>query len=333
MVLVAVREHDAAEGVAPLAQIGEVRDGEIHAGHLVVREEQAAVHRQDVGAALDQHHVEPDLAQAAQRNEPHRGLAGRIDRNGIWSVSGVHCGLFILPPGPSRAQGTGLGRRGGQPGEFGQREGLGAAAGVDRGGLAQPAGSLRPRGPRPAARAFARLLRRWPKAARTTAAKRAGSATGTGGARCATRCSTADSTWGGGLKAPGGTEKARRAADRHLGQHGERAVGLPAGLGGHALGHLLLEHERHLVDGRGGGLDQGRQDGLAHAVRAGCRPPARGRRDRARARAASGSRTGARPPGAPPRGATRRSGPGASRPAPRRSRASGAGRRGRPASR
>ena len=127
VVLVTVGEDHRAERVAPLPEIGEVRDREVHARHLVVREEQPAVHRDDVRAGLDQHHVEPDLAQPAQRDEPNRGLAGEVDGNGLWSVSGVHDGLFILPPGPRPAQGTGslgsIGRSdlGGQPGELGER--------------------------------------------------------------------------------------------------------------------------------------------------------------------------------------------------------------------
>src|SRR6266446_6392680 len=63
--------------------------------------------------------------------------------------------------------------------------------------------------PRPAAMALARVFRRWAKAARTTALKRVGSAIGTGGAARTRRWMAAESTWGGGLKAPGGTVNAR----------------------------------------------------------------------------------------------------------------------------
>src|SRR5204862_56390 len=67
-------------------------------------------------------------------------------------------------------------------------------------------------------------------------------------------------------------ERARRHAQRHarvavdLGQHRQASVDLAAGRRGHALGHLALEHERHLVD-RGARLDERHEDGLADAVR------------------------------------------------------------------
>src|SRR5262249_10657623 len=51
--------------------------------------------------------------------------------------------------------------------------------------------------PRPAVSAFAKVLRRWAKAARTTASNRCSSASGTGGVASGVKRSTADSTFGG----------------------------------------------------------------------------------------------------------------------------------------
>src|SRR5262249_44013034 len=98
MVLVAVGEHHRAEAVAALAEVREVGDDVVHPGHLVVGEEEAAVHGDDVVARLDQHHVEPDLAETAQRNQAHGGLNGSVDRNGLGSVESAHGGAAILPP-------------------------------------------------------------------------------------------------------------------------------------------------------------------------------------------------------------------------------------------
>ena len=94
----------------------------------------------------------------------------------------------------------------GQSGEFGEGERLGPAAGIDARGVTH-----RPRALRLEPEARGQGIG-WPKAARTTARSRAGSSTGTGGARRTRRCSTAESTWGGGRNAPGGTVKASRAS-------------------------------------------------------------------------------------------------------------------------
>ena len=48
---------------AAIAEIREVGDHVVHPGHLVVREQEPAVDGDHVVARLDQHHVEPDLAQ------------------------------------------------------------------------------------------------------------------------------------------------------------------------------------------------------------------------------------------------------------------------------
>ena len=74
MVLVAVRQQHPAEAVAPGEGVGEVRDHVVDAGQLVVGEHEATVDGEQVVAALDEHHVEADLAEPAQGNEAHRGF-------------------------------------------------------------------------------------------------------------------------------------------------------------------------------------------------------------------------------------------------------------------
>ena len=82
VVLVPVRQDHGAKAVTLLAEIRPVRDDVVDPGHLVVGKEQAAVHGDDVVARLHEHHVEPDLAQPAQRNQADGRLGGHIDRDG-----------------------------------------------------------------------------------------------------------------------------------------------------------------------------------------------------------------------------------------------------------
>ena len=70
MVFVAVGQHHPAEGVAPLAQIGEVRDDVVDPRQLVVGEHEAAVDGDEIVAELDQHHVQADLAESTQGDQP-----------------------------------------------------------------------------------------------------------------------------------------------------------------------------------------------------------------------------------------------------------------------
>jgi len=70
VVFVTVREHDAAEALALGERVGEVRDDVVDSRQLVVGEHEAAVDGDDVIAAFDEHHVQPDLAETSERDEP-----------------------------------------------------------------------------------------------------------------------------------------------------------------------------------------------------------------------------------------------------------------------
>ena len=65
---------------------------------------------------------------------------------------------------------------------------------------------------------------------------------------------TAEATVGGGVKASGFSVNSRRGRVRHWAMHREAPVGLGAGRGDDALGHLLLEHQHHALVPRRPGL-------------------------------------------------------------------------------
>ena len=69
VVLVPVREDDCADLALTLAQVLEVGQDEVDAEVLVAREGEAGVDDDDPVVALDDRHVLPDLAQAAERND------------------------------------------------------------------------------------------------------------------------------------------------------------------------------------------------------------------------------------------------------------------------
>jgi hypothetical protein len=107
VVFVPVGQDDCAEALAVLAQIGEVRDHVVHTRHLVVGEQEPAVDGHDVLARLEEHHVEPDLAEPPQGDQAHRGLGGHVDRCGFRTECGAHGGPLRVSPGLRRALETG----------------------------------------------------------------------------------------------------------------------------------------------------------------------------------------------------------------------------------
>ena len=75
VILVSVRQKDAADLLLVLFEVGDVRDDQVNAQHIFVRECDAAVHDDDVVAVLDHGHVLADLVQTAERGDAD--LAGR----------------------------------------------------------------------------------------------------------------------------------------------------------------------------------------------------------------------------------------------------------------
>ena len=72
VVLVPVREDDAAHGLAPLGEIAEVGHHGVDARQLRGGEERAGVDEQPVVLPLEDERVEPELAEPAQGHEPDR---------------------------------------------------------------------------------------------------------------------------------------------------------------------------------------------------------------------------------------------------------------------
>src|SRR6266487_4265467 len=70
VILVAVREDHGLDGIGSLAQGREVRQNEIDAEVLVPRKGEAGVHDDDGAVALVGGHVLPDLAKAAEGDNP-----------------------------------------------------------------------------------------------------------------------------------------------------------------------------------------------------------------------------------------------------------------------
>ena len=69
VVLVAVRQHDAADHVLALDQVREVGQHEVDAEMLVAREREAGVDDHDRSLRLVGGHVLPDLAETAERDD------------------------------------------------------------------------------------------------------------------------------------------------------------------------------------------------------------------------------------------------------------------------
>ena len=74
VVLVAVGEDDPAQTLAPLGEVGEVGHDSVDARHLRAGEEHARVEQEQVPLPLEDHRVEAELSQAAERDEPQRSF-------------------------------------------------------------------------------------------------------------------------------------------------------------------------------------------------------------------------------------------------------------------
>ena len=81
VVLVGVRQDHPAHLIALGEEGGEVRDDVVDPRHLVVGEHESAVDGQEVLARLEHHHVEADLAEAAEREDANAGLDRRVARS------------------------------------------------------------------------------------------------------------------------------------------------------------------------------------------------------------------------------------------------------------
>ena len=74
VVLVPVGEDDGLDVVEPVLEVGEVGQDQVDAGLVVVGEEHAAVDDEQLAAVLEDGHVAADLAEAAERDDPHAAV-------------------------------------------------------------------------------------------------------------------------------------------------------------------------------------------------------------------------------------------------------------------
>ena len=80
VVLVAVGEHDAADIADALLQPRDVRDHEVDAEHLLLREHEPGVDDHDVVAAAEREHVAADLSEPPERDQGHLRGARCVDQ-------------------------------------------------------------------------------------------------------------------------------------------------------------------------------------------------------------------------------------------------------------
>ena len=75
MVLMAVRDHDAAQLIGVLEHVGVIRKDKIHAGMIVVGKHEAGIVKHHIALALEHGHVLTDGVKAAERDDLQRGSA------------------------------------------------------------------------------------------------------------------------------------------------------------------------------------------------------------------------------------------------------------------
>ena len=104
VVLVAVGEDQADDVVHPLLDPREVGQDQVHAGLGLLREEDTAVDDQEFAFELEDVHVAPHLAEAAQRDDAQRPL---LQGRGFAEVlvQGIHTFKSAMPGGAFIARG------------------------------------------------------------------------------------------------------------------------------------------------------------------------------------------------------------------------------------
>ena len=86
VVLVPVRDDEAAEAVAELAQIVELGDDEIDAEHARVGKHHPAVDGDRLAGVLEHQAVEADLAETAERHDAQRIVSLRTLRASMYAA-------------------------------------------------------------------------------------------------------------------------------------------------------------------------------------------------------------------------------------------------------
>ena len=83
-----VGDKEAPDLALVFLQIGDIRNHQIHAVHIVIREGQAAVHHNDVVAVLKGGDIHADLSKTAQRDDLYRRTIGFL-------TSASPCALYL----------------------------------------------------------------------------------------------------------------------------------------------------------------------------------------------------------------------------------------------
>ena len=73
VVFVAVREEDPEHLTAAVQQVGDVRQDEVDAKHVLLREHEPGVDHDNLALPLQRPHIDADLAEAAEREIPEPG--------------------------------------------------------------------------------------------------------------------------------------------------------------------------------------------------------------------------------------------------------------------
>src|SRR5690606_26972313 len=99
VVLMAVREDDTDDVVEACLDGFEVRQDQVDARLVLLGEEHTAVDDEQLAAVLENRHVAPDLAEAAERRDPQRALGERRRiLEGVVDHRVVPCTLGSAPP-------------------------------------------------------------------------------------------------------------------------------------------------------------------------------------------------------------------------------------------
>jgi hypothetical protein len=80
VVLVAVRQHQRLDLAAPGLEVRQIRHDQVHTGQVAVREHASGIDDDGRVPTRDGHHVEAELAQAAQRHNVDRWRARSVHR-------------------------------------------------------------------------------------------------------------------------------------------------------------------------------------------------------------------------------------------------------------
>ena len=78
MVLVSVRQDNAAQFIRIALYVSEIRNDEINAEHFSIGEGKTAVNDEHIIGAFDHGHILADLTEPAQRNDLHRGFCALL---------------------------------------------------------------------------------------------------------------------------------------------------------------------------------------------------------------------------------------------------------------